>query len=397
MKIEKNNHYFNIALYVFLTCIAIIITTTFILNIKVVWGFICTIVGIIYMLLEPLIIGIVIAYLLDPIATFYDKKWQLNLKIKWFHTHKQPHFNQKEKRWHTRTMPTLLTFLTLLSIIGLFILLIKMNIEQVSNSFSMITLKDSIRYYLAYFEEMITGMTKLIDQLGLINNSVGLIERLYSIVNQLVINLYNKLTTSLSDIALHAMNWLLALVIAFYLLQDKSRCLALSNHLFSHLLKKNNYQSVKSFAKDVDSVFTGYIRGEVIDSIIMTILTSISLMIVGLDFAIIVGIISGIFNLIPYFGPIVGFLLTIIIGLLDPNPMKAVYGAIAIIIIQQIDGWIIVPQIVGDCVKLHPIIVLLAILIGGNLFGLIGMLLAVPFAALIRLLLIRLMPDLFSD
>ena len=149
--------------------------------------------------------------------------------------------------------------------------------------------------------------------------------------------------------------------------------------------------------RDVDHILAGYIRGEVIDAIIIVILTSGALLVIQLDFAIIIGIISGIFNLIPYFGPIVGFVLAIIIGLLDTNPMKALYGAIAILIIQQIDGWFIVPKVVGDCVKLHPILVLLAILIGGNLFGLIGMLIAVPVAAFIRLLLIRMLPGLFGE
>lgn len=397
MKIEKNNHYFNIAVYVFLTCIAIVITTCLILNIKIVVQFIWNIVGIIYILFEPLVIGIVIAYLLDPIVDFYDKKWHSASITKWYNIHKQPHFiNEKEKRWHMRTVPTLLTFLSLFCFAGLFVLLIGMNIEQVSGSFFSKDIKGNISYYVAYFEKMISNVTRLFNEVGLFKESTKIIEYVYGTLNQLVINIYTRVMRSLSDVGLHAMNWLLALVIAFYLLQDKARCLALNNHLWKYLLKKH-YEPTKSFAWDVDQVFAGYIRGEVIDSIIMTILTSAALMIVRLDFAIIIGIISGIFNLIPYFGPIVGFSLAIIIGLLDTNPMKAVYGAIAIIIIQQIDGWIIVPRIVGDCVKLHPVVVLLAILIGGNLFGLIGMLLAVPVTALIRLLLLRMVPELFKN
>ena len=136
---------------------------------------------------------------------------------------------------------------------------------------------------------------------------------------------------------------------------------------------------------------------EVMDSILMVILTSGALLLIRLDFAIIIGVIAGIFNLIPYFGPIVGFGLAVIIGLLDPEPIKALYAAIAILIIQQIDGWFIVPKVVGNCVKLHPIVVLLAILVGGNLFGLIGMLLAVPAAAFIRLLLCYWKPGLFMN
>jgi predicted PurR-regulated permease PerM len=112
-----------------------------------------------------------------------------------------------------------------------------------------------------------------------------------------------------------------------------------------------------------------------------------------MDFAIIIGIVAGLFNLIPYFGPVVGFVLAGLIGLVDGNPMKAIYGVAALMIIQQIDGWIIVPKVVGGSVKLHPVVVLLSILIGGSLFGLAGMLLGVPVAAFIRLVILRYMKD----
>lgn len=397
MKFEKNNRYFNIAVYTFFTFIAIVIATCIILRLDVTWQVIKVGMGIIYTLLEPLIIGIVIAYLLDPIVDFYEYRWHKLASFNKFQHHKLAHLDKvKKKRWHMRTMPTLLTFLTLISIIGVFILMIMMNVDQISGNFSLSSLKESMAYYLAYFEEMINNFTSFTNELGILQGKEGFVEHLYGTVNQFVLSIYIHFVNGLTDMGIHAMNWLLAFVIAFYLLQDKARCLALNEKVFCHLCGKH-YKGIKALAKDVDVVLTGYIRGEVIDSIIMAVLTSLALTFIRLDFAIIIGIISGIFNLIPYFGPIVGFALAIVIGLLDPNPMKALYGALAIVVIQQIDGWIIVPKIVGDCVKLHPVVVLLAILIGGNLFGLIGMLLAVPMAAFIRLLLIRCMPEIFGD
>ena len=397
MKFEKNNRYYNIALYTFFTCMAIIIATFILLRFNFILKLAMRILGILYTLLEPLIIGIVVAYLLDPIVEFYEYRWHKIASSNRFQHSHHSHFNKvKNKRWHTRTIPTLLTFLTVLCIVGLFILLVMMNVEKISGHLTVSSLKESITYYVAYFEQMILNFTTFTDELGLLREKAGFIQGIYDTINQFVLSIYTQFINGLTDMGVHAMNWLLALVVAFYLLQDKARCLALNDRIFQHLCGKH-YPSVKSLAKDVDTVFTGYIRGEVIDSIIIAILTSVALTLIQLDFAIIIGLISGIFNLIPYFGPIVGFVLSIIIGVLDPNSMKAVYGAIAILIIQQIDGWFIVPKIVGDCVKLHPVVVLLAILIGGNLFGLLGMLLAVPVAAFIRLLLIRLIPEMFSD
>ena len=397
MKLEKNNRYFNIAVYTFCTCIAIVIATGILLRLNLTWQMIKVGLGVIYILLEPLIIGIIVAYLLDPIVDFYECRWYKIASSNKFRPHKQlPLDKVKNKRWHTRTVPTLLTFLTLISIIGVFILMIMMNIEQISGTFTLSNLKESMTYYVTYFEEMINNFTTFTNELGILQGSAEIIQAIYDGINQFVLSIYVHFVDGLTDMGIRAMNWLLAFVVAFYLLQDKARCLALNDRVFAYLCGKH-YKGIKALAKDVDIVFSGYIRGEVIDSIIIAILTSVSLTLIRLDFAIIIGIISGIFNLIPYFGPIVGFALSIIIGILDPNPMKALYGAIAILIIQQIDGWIIVPKIVGDCVKLHPVVVLLAILIGGNLFGLVGMLLAVPVAAFIRLLLVRYIPEIFGE
>lgn len=396
MKLQKNNRYFNIAAYAVISCLIVVLGIFVLLNFSAVWQWIRKIANVFYVLIEPLLIGVILAYLLDPIVGFYE------MRLSYIKTHKKKfhmlsHKGQKkEKRWHMRTVPTLLTFLTVVCVLGLFVLMIQMNIGQIAGSFSLSSLGESLESYVAYFEDMIGGITQFTDEMG-ITKGQGLMERVYAGVNEFVVGVYNELSNGLLAIGIHAMNWLLAVVVAFYLLQDKEKILVFFKRLLKYILKGERYEKTSALGRQVDSILSGYIRGEIIDAIIITILTSGALILIRLDFAVIIGIIAGTFNLIPYFGPIVGLVLAVFIGILDANPMKAVYGAIAILIIQQIDGWFIVPKIVGDCVKLHPIVVLLAILIGGNLFGLIGMLIAVPVAALIRLLLVRHIPEVFSE
>ncbi len=396
MKLQKNNRYFNIAAYAVISCLIVVLGIFILLNFSAVWQWIREVAELFYVLIEPLLIGFVLAYLLDPIVGFYEKRCHhIKHYKKKFHMLDRKGVN-KEKRWHMRTVPTLLTFITVLCIVGLFGLMIQMNIGQVAGTFSISTLGESLEGYVAYFEDMIGGITQFTDEMG-ITKGQGLMEQLYKSVNEFVLGIYNELSKGLLAFGVHAMNWLLAVVVAFYLLQDKEKILSFVHRVLRYILKEERYHKLRSLGKDVDVILSGYIRGEIIDAIIIVILTSGALILIRLDFAVIIGIIAGIFNLIPYFGPIVGLVLAIFIGVLDPNPMKAIYGAIAILIIQQIDGWFIVPKIVGDCVKLHPVIVLLAILIGGNLFGLIGMLLAVPVAALARLLLLRSVPEIFDE
>lgn len=393
MKLRRNEKYFNIAAYSVISVFIVLGGIFVLLNFRLVWQWIKMIFSLGYGLFEPLLVGLILAYLLDPMVIFYEKRCrQLHARNKF---HLPWHFcYQKKKRWQMRTVPTLLTFLSLIGILGLFIFMIKMNIEQVSGSFSVGGLRASIASYVDYFEKMISGISEFTSQMGMVRGR-GLIERVYEEVNQFVIYLYNEFAAGILGLGRHALNVLLGMIIAFYLLQDKERLLIFGKRVLSLLVEHKHYPKILQFGKATDEILSGYIRGEVIDSMIIVILTSGALLLIQLDFAMIIGVISGIFNLIPYFGPIVGLGLAVIIGLIDAEPMKALYAAIAILIIQQIDGWFIVPKLVGNCVKLHPIVVLLAILAGGNLFGLLGMLLAVPIAALIRLLLCYWKPGLF--
>ncbi len=400
MKIEKNNHYFTIALYTIVTSLLIVIGTLMILNFKTVWQDVCEIVVVIYGLLKPLFLGVLIAYLLDPLVEFYEKRCQ---KMNW-HTikpnGKKPYVKkelQQERRWHMRTVPTLFAFITVILIFGLFILVIIVNVQEIAGSFSILSVKESINGYFSYFEQMLKDVTLFIEELGFFEGRMGLVQKLNAYLNTYVSRLSAGFMNSLTAVGINTMNGLLAFVIAFYLLQDKQRCLALVNKICRTMMNARIHKHFMTLAHDIDYVFSGYIRGQMIDSFIIAVLTSLLLTFIQLDFAIIIGIVAGIFNLIPYFGPIVGFVLAVIIGILDPNPMKAVYGAGAIFVLQQIDGWIIVPKVVGESVKLHPVLVLLAILIGGNLFGLVGMLLGVPVAAFIRLVLLRYMTEIFPD
>jgi len=100
-----------------------------------------------------------------------------------------------------------------------------------------------------------------------------------------------------------------------------------------------------------------------------------------------IGIIAGICNMIPYIGPMVGTVLAVVMALLSGQPITAIWAVIGMLAVQQVDNNLLAPKIVGDSVGLHPVFTMLAILIGGNAGGLIGMLIAVPAAASLKILL----------
>ena len=144
---------------------------------------------------------------------------------------------------------------------------------------------------------------------------------------------------------------------------------------------------MRSGLHSVYSVFVGYLSGQVIDAVIMAGLFTLIFLIVGLPHAVLLGLISGFSNLIPYFGAIMAFILALFAGLLSGTPVKALYAAILILLLQQVDSIFIVPKVVGKRVELHPVLVLLSLAVFGRMFGFWGLLLAVPLGALCKNLL----------
>jgi len=138
--------------------------------------------------------------------------------------------------------------------------------------------------------------------------------------------------------------------------------------------------------QEIDYIIRRYIQGNIIDALIVGVLIGIGVKIIGMEYAFIIGVICGITNLIPYFGPILGGIPSVILAL-AVNPVMALKVAVIIIIVQQIDGNIINPRLMSNKLGLHPLWVVFAILAGGETGGLLGMFIAIPLAAVLKIIL----------
>ncbi len=176
--------------------------------------------------------------------------------------------------------------------------------------------------------------------------------------------------------------FILTPLLAYYFSRDypeikmRTRCW-LSNHLGNHW--------TQTFLK-VDSVFRLYIRGQLLVTLIVGFLLGIGLSILGFEAAFLLGFIAGVFNLIPYFGPILGAFPVIIVALLT-SPWLAVYVVILFFLVNQLEVMFLAPRIIGDELGLHPVTIIFIILIGGKIAGLLGMIVAVPLGAICIILI----------
>lgn len=177
--------------------------------------------------------------------------------------------------------------------------------------------------------------------------------------------------------------FIIGLVMSIYILKDKEKFavgLRRMGYAYFDMVKTDRFFNLMI---DVDDVFSKYIIGKSIDSLIIGIICFVGLMLLDVRYALLLSIIVGITNMIPYFGPFIGAVPAVIITIFY-SPIQALWVLLFILALQQFDGYILGPKILGDSVGLSPFWIIIAILIGGGFFGILGMLIAVPIMAVIR-------------
>ena len=172
-------------------------------------------------------------------------------------------------------------------------------------------------------------------------------------------------------------------IITFYLLRDWDLIMA---HLGA-LVPESQRETVFQLARESDDVLGAFLRGQLLVMLALAIIYSLGLSIVGLKFAIAIGVVSGLVSFVPYLGFVFGIGLAGMTVVLEPDPLWQLVGVVATFSIAQfIEGSVLTPKLVGDKIGLHPVIVIFAVAAGGQLFGFFGILLALPAAAVLSVL-----------
>lgn len=182
-------------------------------------------------------------------------------------------------------------------------------------------------------------------------------------------------------------NLLMAVIISIYMLSDREMLLSAVKSLLGAFLDRRRLSFLSHYVHKTADIFYKYLYGALMDAAVVSVLMTVGLLIFGVPQAPLLGCMIGLLNFIPYFGAIIGGCVVAIITLLTKNIYTAIGVAVYILVMQQIDGNIIQPRIVGQTVGLRPIYVLFAITVGGGLFGMWGILLGVPVMAVLLMLL----------
>jgi predicted PurR-regulated permease PerM len=233
---------------------------------------------------------------------------------------------------------------------------------------------------------IVANSQELIDQMGQHYHSISLPAAVRQQVDAALFTAQNDVTAVITDLAngavklvRYSLGILISPILAFYLLYDWDK---IKDH-FVLLVPKSGRRQVTTLIKDLDDVLAGVVRGQLLVAAIVGTCVTGGLYFLQVPFAILIGFIAGVLDIIPYFGAIIGAAPAVTLSLLQ-SPALAMKVGLLFLVIHQLEGMIIGPKILGDTIGLHPLIIIFCLFAGGELFGVTGMLLAVPVAAVFK-------------
>ncbi len=319
-------------------------------------------------IINPFLYALILAYLFDPIVNFLEEN---GLK---------------------RIQAVIIVFIVIIIIvIGLLMIFIPRLAEEITSFINYLPrLLGQLEEYINNFdsEEMNiipeSFLNLVAPELDLIEVEDGIddiIERVTDRITEIIRTSLNQVYSILITSTGTILNIFLALFIAFYYLKDKRL-------FFLAALKRfpiKRRQKIKNLIRDIDRAIGGYIKGQLLVTIFVGLLTGLGSAFIGISYSYTIGLVAGVTNIIPYFGPWIGGILPVAIGLAN-EPITALYVFIWIIIVQQIESNIIRPVLLSRNVGLHPITIIFSVLFFGNLFGTLGMIIGVPLTAIIKII-----------
>ncbi len=352
------------------------------LNFKTVWDIILKF----FSIMPPFIYGFLLAYILNFLMLFFEKRVFFKIEEK----------NRRLKSLN-KTLSLICTYIVAFGIVTFLVAIL---VPQVSKSFE--SLYQNMQGYLNGAEETLNEVLEFFDNtfgLNLIseNQLNKFIERMVSLftgsdMQNFYKNILNAIFPAAINTASNIYNWFIAIIVSVYFLACKEKLCAQVKAVSYAYMPKRVLNKAIEIVNVSNNMCGRFLIGKLVDSIIIGILCFIGMSIFRFEYAPLISVIVGFTNIIPVFGPFIGAVPTALIILLV-SPMKCLIYVIFIIVLQQIDGNIIGPKILGNSTGINGFWIMFAILLGGGLFGFIGMLLGVPVFVVIYAGLEKLVND----
>lgn len=370
MNFKRNEKYAAMAFYLFISVCAAALVVLGILK----FSYIKSIAGEVANVLSPFAYGIIIAYICNPFMKYYEKHL----------------FSFKKcKKDHPRLRRGLGLTLTFITVIIMLAIIVYAVIPQLVESYTDLVsqLNNYIQTATQFADKLAQNLPAELfgdyDSMGDLLNANGINISLKSVLS----NSFSVLQTGLNYVVDYGArligglkNGLLGVILAFYFLGSKEKLCAQLKKILASFTSRRAYLNVIRLMRFTDKTFGGFLIGKIIDSIIIGVLTCVVLAIFRIPYYPLVSVIVGVTNIIPFFGPFIGAIPSAFI-IFIADPMKALVFIVLIFLIQQLDGNVIGPKVLGDSIGISALWVVISITICGGFFGFAGMLFGVPLVA----------------
>ncbi len=373
---KTDKFYFKIAVYVFTVLAATVLFEKVIGNLPAIGGSIYSFFALLQTICLPFLLGFMIAYILNPFINFFERHTKKNNS--WFEKHATA----------TRTIAILLIYTI---VIGGMIWIVIYLIPEVKSS--VITFTKQLPMYITTLNEKIEQLFAQIDFIDGedVNNLINqLLQPLLgasqdmSLASENMSLIVETIIGNVFSMGRAAFNTIMAIFIAFYMLFDKESFKSQMKKITYALTSDATAKRIFYNGNRIHNIFQSFIVGKALDSLIIGILAFVGLSIIKAPLVLVLSLIIGVTNMIPYFGPFLGGIPAVILTLLI-SPLHAVWVGLFILALQQFDGNFLGPKILGNSLDVSPLWIILAVIIGGALIGPLGMFVGVPIFAAIKM------------
>ena len=381
MKRLRDNQYFHLGAMI----LAVITISILLLAVVLNFSSFMAVVKTVFEAFSPVISGAVFAYLLNPLMNFLDKRLYPALLRR-----KMP-----ERKAYKLSRVASLIFALLFALVLLyefFSMLLPQLVESITG------IINNLSTYYADAEKFVLGF--LADNPDLSAQADKLMEQFYQFLEgwfnpDLLSNInsiFASVTSSVLSVVRTLLNLLIGVVAAVYILWSRDRFLAQAKKIAVATMSQERADRFFDLGRRIHKVFSGFIIGKLVDSLIIGVLCYIGALILRFPYPALVATVVGVTNVIPFFGPFIGAIPCAFLILLV-DPLKCLYFVIFVFGLQQLDGNVIGPRILGDTIGISGFWVLVSITVAGSLFGFAGMLLGVPVFAVLYMLLSETVAD----
>lgn len=370
-KLKKDKFYIKYGIIIIFIAIVVVLTVKTITHGEEILHWTIRSINRFISIITPVIYAFLIAYLLYQPIKFIEKYLNKRISSK----------NKKNKDYSRLVRALSISIVFIVTIIILIIVynyLIPPILQNIKNIIASLP---------EFQEKLIMWVNEAVERLNSknidIENTGKLSKEIIDRIGVISEKILGGIVSLLSNLSSFLVNFVVTVILVIYFLIYKEVLVRQIRKVRDVLLPKSVGTAVTIFLHDLDNIVGRFLVGEILDSTIVGIVSTVLLLIIKHPFAVLIGFIAGITNVIPYVGPIIGAALAFFFGIFTSIPL-GVMGAVLLLLYQQIDGNLVQPKIVGDQIGLSPVWILIAVLIGGSYFGALGMILSMPVAGLMR-------------